>query len=270
MLSEEKLDLKFIMRRTSRATLKLGLILSIVVPAVVLGFGVLVSGTRMEGKIPTVIWVIAVLSFLAGLLFFTTSISDLRHPEKHDVVKWSEFGSPDEQIALIEKDWNTTPTNRRVRFGDYFLTPNWLLQINSTDVRSYPLRYVVWAFPSSKSHSVNGVPTGTTRSVKIHNTKSKFPWSIQLFSDEAMTEFLFALQERAPWGFYGHTQTNYHGWHKDHATFLAAVSARYEAVRTGERIARPVGGFEGEPPQTEASSTQASQGRRVNPSDFDV
>lgn len=230
----EHIDVETLVRNKDKSSLKSAITFLIVAPMVLYGIGRLIA--TQEGRIPTFIWVLLVISVLIGILWAWGDIDNKRNPEKDSRFRWPEIGTRADVQRAIEQEWNSTPLSEKERFGEYFITPSWLIEFSSMEFRPRPLRYVAWAYYSAKSRYVNGVPTGTTRRVMIHHVNGKFPWSIPVESDEQGTEFLFALRRRAPWAFYGYTEAYYLGWKNDPEGFIAAVKDRYTAAQAGQPL----------------------------------
>lgn len=235
----ERLDIRSVIQRNNATNTKIGVIALFIVPLVAFVIGLGIQGLEHR-RFPTLIQVVMGISIVVGALYLLSVFNNKRHPEKHSAFDWPEVGSPNEVLQAIETSWNTSSRDDKVAVtSDHFLTPDWLLHIDSTSFDAWPLKELVWAFYSVKSNYVNGIPTGTTRNINLRFiTPSHFTF-IPVTSDEAAAEFLFALQKRAPWSFFGHTEANHRGWHKERASMIEAVRERISQVSTGQEIPQP-------------------------------
>jgi len=152
------------------------------------------------GGLPDRLWAILVGAVVAlfGLALFGFGIrlgGGYRHPifralgdEAPDIVGQVER---EMESALVFGEWD----------GRIYLSDHWLLS-GGVLIR---LSDLLWFYPKTTKHSVNLVPTGTTRSVELFTTDrsgySVLPLTVNARDD---ADALYAeLLKRAPWAFAG-------------------------------------------------------------------
>lgn len=217
------LDLRAVIKEQSQSSRLAGCFFFLVVPAILWGIARLLGYVAVR-DIPTLIWLPMLISMVVGILLFF--LADKPDIEKLEALRWPEIGTPEQVVQNIEDDWNKTPAEAKFKSDDVYLTPNWLLYV-AVGVDLLYLRSVAWAYFSSVAHSVNHVPTGTTRTILIYRTNSPDPLAVAVDSEKEADEILTELQKRAPWAFYGFKEEYLNAWNKERGRFIHTVRQRY-------------------------------------------
>lgn len=164
---------------------------------------VVVMNTVM-GELPDRVWAIVVgaIVMLFGLALIGTGIrywAGYRHP----IFRALSGDAPElvgKAVGEVESE-----LDRAQVFGAWdgrvYLAEHWLLS-GAVLIR---LSDVLWVYPKTTKHSVNFIPTGTTRSVELFTTKRSGYHALPLTvnAHEGADALYAELLKRAPWAFAG-------------------------------------------------------------------
>ena len=159
---------------------------------------IVAMNTLMDG-LPERPWAIALGSLVAlwGLALMGLAVrfwGGYRHPI---------FRALGSEAATIVADVERELEHAQV-FGEWdrriYLSDHWLLS-GGVLIR---LSDILWFYPKTTRHSVNFIPTGTTRSVELFTTNRSGHNALPLTLNADDADALYAeLLKRAPWAFEG-------------------------------------------------------------------
>jgi len=110
------------------------------------------------------------------------------------------------------------------KFGAMQITTNWLINAGAYKTNVMATRDVVWAYPKVTKHYHNGIPTGTTYSAIIRDSKGQ---SLEISGKkDSVPKLLESLQRRMPWVLVGFSKELEALWMKEKPKFFQLIEQR--------------------------------------------
>jgi hypothetical protein len=104
------------------------------------------------------------------------------------------------------------------------ITTNWLIHAAPYKTSVMATRDVVWTYPKVTKHYHNGIPTGTTYSAIIRDSKGQ---SLEISGKkDAVPKILESLQRRMPWVLVGFSKELDALWQKEKPKFFQLIEQR--------------------------------------------
>jgi hypothetical protein len=145
-------------------------------------------------------------------------------PSLHPImVRLKVIGEPAALAARLDGELATAQGPRA--FGEAKITPSFLLRTSGLTLDVCLLDDIVWAHGKVTQHRTNGIPTGKTFAVIIHD-RHRTTFELPCGKDEVLKAFLQELSGRAPWALFGHSDDLEKAWAKTPAEVIAAVERR--------------------------------------------
>ncbi|MEQ8674473.1 MAG: DUF6709 family protein [Aggregatilineales bacterium] len=181
---------------------------------------------RTNGFIGLAIGGVILLLCMGGLFLFIQRGAD---PTRHPIMKnLAVFGDMSRTVPHLEHEMSYSAHET---IKDVHLTKTWLVKTNGkTHLTAAPYRDLIWIYKKVTQHRTNGINTGKTYTVELHNRHGK---SIVISGKENVIDNLIeAIYPHAPWSIYGFNTNLQQAWNKDRANLIAAVDERREQLRT--------------------------------------
>jgi hypothetical protein len=164
----------------------------------------------------------AVLGIL-GLVMVGIPLRRRLQPDKHPLLlQLAKYGSL--QDVRMRIDTEMRAENGGEKFGAMQITTNWLINAAAYKTNAMATRDVVWAYPKVTKHYHNGIPTGTTYSAIIRDSKGQ---SLEVSGKkDSVPKLLESLQRRMPWVLMGFSKELETLWQKEKPKFFQLIEQR--------------------------------------------
>jgi hypothetical protein len=180
-------------------------------------------GFRFGGYVGLVIGIPALLwCGFSAIRALQRSADPAQHPIARSLAR---FGQPQFVIGEIENEL----LSPRLSMQPLFITANWLVNANPTQVQATRLSDIIWIYKQVTQRRVNGVPTGKTYATHVcdsHGTQLIIPAK----NEQAADQVLAAVYQTAPWVLAGYNAEIAQAWKKDRASLVAAVAQRRQQL----------------------------------------
>jgi hypothetical protein len=169
---------------------------------------------------------------VGGLLLLSlwTSIKSKRrieHPETHPLCKQlGQYGTLYTLVPEIDEEARTAAST----LAGVTFTLNWVIlcSLSKTVVMRRP--EIVWAYKKRTKHSVNFIPTGTTYSLILRDSRGKL---VEISNSEQNIDiYLSSLVQQTPWVIFGFDRKIDKLYQKERPSFVEAVSGRKSSMET--------------------------------------
>ncbi|HVS73529.1 MAG TPA: DUF6709 family protein [Phycisphaerae bacterium] len=149
----------------------------------------------------------------------------MKDPLKHPFAKQlAKIGLVEEMAIALDAEM----LGGGHKVGRVQTTQSWLVRRAMLGCTAVYLGDLAWAYQKSTKHRTNGIPTGTTYSMVMHDIRGK-RFEFRLSQQQVQT-VLKDLAERVPWVVVGYSQELNTRWMKDRGAFLGAVAERKRQV----------------------------------------
>ena len=164
----------------------------------------------------------AVLGIL-GLVMVAIPLRRQLQPDHHPLlIQLAKFGGL--QDVRMRIDTEMRGENGGEKFGAMQITTNWLINAGAYKTNVMATRDVVWAYPKVTKHYHNGIPTGTTYSAIIRDSKGQ---SLEISGKkDSVPKLLESLQRRMPWVLVGFSKELEALWMKEKPKFFQLIEQR--------------------------------------------
>jgi hypothetical protein len=167
---------------------------------------------------------------LAGLWALIQVNRRTEMPERHPLCKaLSRYGPLYSMVPEIDADYSAANST----LGGATFTRNWIVSCWLTKTIVMRRDEIVWVYKKRTKHSVNLIPTGTTYSLILRDTRGKV---LEISNPEQyVNNFLSSLMEQTPWVLFGYDSKLEKLYKKQPQSFGQVVAERkatMEAART--------------------------------------
>jgi hypothetical protein len=171
-------------------------------------------------------WLVAVVAVLIGgigLFLAGLAVRRTMQPDSHPLlVKLSRYGSLQDVRMRIDSEMRSEGGGEQ--FGAMRITSNWLLHAAPYKTDVMASRDIIWAYPKVTKHYHNGIPTGTTHSAIIRDSKGQ---SVEVSGKkESVPKLLESVQRRMPWVLLGFSKDLEALWLKEKPKFFQLIEQR--------------------------------------------
>jgi hypothetical protein len=160
---------------------------------------------------------------ILGLVMVTIPLRRWLQPDNHPLlVQLAKYGGL--QDVRMRIDSEIRGENGGEKFGVMQITTNWLINAGAYKTNVMATRDVVWAYPKVTKHYHNGIPTGTTYSAIIRDSKAQ---SVEISGKkDSVPKLLESLQRRMPWVLIGFSKELESLWMKEKPKFFQLIEQR--------------------------------------------
>jgi hypothetical protein len=110
------------------------------------------------------------------------------------------------------------------QFGAMRITSNWLIHAAAYKSDVMASRDIIWAYPKVTKHYHNGIPTGTTYSAILRDSKGQ---SVEVSGKkDSVPKLLESVQRRMPWVLIGFSKELEALWLKEKQRFFQLIEER--------------------------------------------
>lgn len=169
--------------------------------------------------------VVLVVIFIAGVAGMLRLISRQTDINQHPIYKsLARYGDPQNIIKQIEGEMALGSE----QVGKLKLTPKWAVSSTQTTFEAVYLKDAVWMYKMVTQHRTNGIPTGKSFKVLIHDKHGK---SIEVPANKKNVDnMLQSIYQRAPWIITGFSEELQNLWKSGDGKLrmIAEVEARQQ------------------------------------------
>jgi hypothetical protein len=167
-----------------------------------------------------IVWLFALVGCM-WLLY--TNTHKLGAPQQDEMLKTlSRYGDMEEVAVEIEGELFGTEPVRKVE--KLKLTKNWLIDDRFAHFEAFRLDSIVWYYKHITQHYINGIPSGKTISLYIHDATGK---KVAINGSMKQVDVMLrTIYELTPWAIAGFTEQIKQGWDFQRASLVAAVEER--------------------------------------------
>jgi len=160
---------------------------------------------------------------LLGLVMVGIPLRRQLQPDSHPLlVQLAKYGGL--QDVRMRIDSEIRGENGGEKFGAMQITTNWLINAGAYKTNVMATRDVVWAYSKVTKHYHNGIPTGTTYSAIIRDSKAQ---SVEISGKkDSVPKLLESLQRRMPWVLIGFSKELEALWVKEKPKFFQLIEQR--------------------------------------------
>ena len=160
---------------------------------------------------------------ILGLVMVAIPLRRQLQPDHHPLlIQLAKFGGL--QDVRMRIDTEMRGENGGEKFGAMQITTNWLINAGAYKTNVMATRDVVWAYPKVTKHYHNGIPTGTTYSAIIRDSKGQ---SLEISGKkDSVPKLLESLQRRMPWVLVGFSKELEALWMKEKPKFFQLIEQR--------------------------------------------
>jgi hypothetical protein len=180
------------------------------------------------------LWVaIAAAGFGAlGLFLVGLPLKRQLQPESHPLLtQLAKYGGLQDVRMRIDSEVRSEGGGEK--FGAMQITTNWLIQAAAYKTNVMATRDVVWTYPKVTKHYHNGIPTGTTYSAIIRDSKGQ---SLEISGKkDSVPKLLESLQRRMPWVLVGFSKELEALWLKEKPKFFQLIEQRRASLAGATR-----------------------------------
>jgi hypothetical protein len=143
------------------------------------------------------------------------------NPETHPLCKaLSQYGPLHTLVPEIDGEASTAAST----LGGVTFTVNWIILCSLTKTVAMRRPEIVWIYKKRTKHSVNFIPTGTTYSLILCDSRGKM---LEISNAEPQLDaYLASLAEQTPWVKFGYDRKLEKLYKKQRPAFVEAVSER--------------------------------------------
>jgi len=169
---------------------------------------------------------VALLFILLATWLYYLSKRRIDSPEKHPLARAiAQYGALYSLVPQIDAE---------VKAGSAYMlgvrmTDNWFVSCTVTNSTVMRRDEVLWAYKKRTKHSVNFVPTGSSYSSVLRDSRGK-AFEISASTEEQSDGFLNAIVSRTPWIIVGYDKKLEKLYKKSRAEFLALVAQRKDSA----------------------------------------
>jgi len=160
---------------------------------------------------------------ILGLVMVGIPLRRQLQPDSHPLLlQLAKYGSL--QDVRMRIDTEMRGENGGEKFKLMQITTNWLIHAAPYKTVVMATRDVVWAYPKVTKHYHNGIPTGTTYSAIIRDSKGQ---SLEISGKkDSVPKLLESLQTRMPWLLIGFSKELEALWLKEKPKFFQLIEQR--------------------------------------------
>ncbi|MGB1285130.1 MAG: DUF6709 family protein [Aggregatilineales bacterium] len=170
---------------------------------------------------------VLVIAMLGSAWLLITGLMRLSNPEKHPIMKnLSRYGNPKDVAKDIKDDLMMSEQEvEKLRFSR-----QWVVYKNGGDFEAARFDDLLWIYKHVTQHRTNGIKTGKTFVVKLHDRYGK---EITVTGKEPEVDaMLNAIFQRAPWVLAGFNDQLDQAMKKDINSVIQAVEQRKAQVNS--------------------------------------
>jgi len=151
------------------------------------------------------------------------------HPETHPLCKvLSQYGS----LYTIVPEIDAEARNAMSTLTGVTFTANWVILCSLTSTVAMHRGDIIWAYKKRTKHSVNFIPTGTTYSLVLRDSRGKL---VEISSAETNIDaYLNSLADQTPWVIFGYNKKLDKIYKKERSAFAEIVLARKTSMVAGK------------------------------------
>jgi hypothetical protein len=160
---------------------------------------------------------------LLGLWLVGIPLRRQLQPENHPLLKQlAKYGQLQDIRMRIDSEIRGEGGGEK--FRSMQITTNWLIHAAPYKTNVMATKDVVWAYPKVTKHYHNGIPTGTTYSAIIRDSKGQ---SLEISGKkDSVPKLLESLQRRMPWVLMGFSKELEALWSKEKPKFFQLIEQR--------------------------------------------
>jgi len=184
----------------------------------------MLDATGFRGKSDNLLAAAGGLLFaIFGVALVGIPLRRLIQPDKHPLlIHLAKFGNLQEIRMRIDSELRSEGGGEK--FGSMQITTNWLVSAMSYKTSVMATKDVVWAYPKVTKHYTNGIPTGTSYSAIIRDSKGQ---SLEISGKkDSVPKLLESLQRRMPWVLLGFNKELDTMWLKQKPKFFQLMEQR--------------------------------------------
>jgi hypothetical protein len=158
-----------------------------------------------------------------GLFLAALAVCRTMQPDSHPLLaKLARYGSLQDVRMRIDSEMRSEGGGEQ--FGAMRITSNWLIQAAAYKTDVMASRDIIWAYPKVTKHYHSGIPTGTTHSAILRDSKGQ---SVEVSGKkESVPKLLESVQRRMPWVLLGFNKELEALWLKEKPKFLQLIEQR--------------------------------------------
>jgi hypothetical protein len=178
-----------------------------------------------DGLVPGGILVGILLLF--SLWTYIKSKKRNEHPETHPLCKaLSQYGPLYTIVPEIDAEARTAAST----LSGVTFTLNWVILCSLTKTVAMRRQEIVWVYKKRTKHSVNFIPTGTTYSLVLRDSRGRL---LEISNSEQNVDgYLSSLAKQTPWVIFGYDRKLEKLYKKQRPVFMQAVSERKISMET--------------------------------------
>jgi len=188
---------------------------------------VMLDETRFDGTAP--FWLSVFVCAIGFALWNIKKYLNRReNPSDHPIsAQLKKYGNPNQVALEIEQEMKNPMA--RADIACAILTPSWLIIRTIWGAHVVKLEDLLWVYPKEVHHSINFIPTGTSRSM-IFGTNDKRLLEVSC-SQREITKLMHTAATLAPWVYKGYAQDVHAAWYNNFQEMCDNVEAAKQELR---------------------------------------
>jgi hypothetical protein len=191
---------------------------------------IMVDATGRYGEELILGYIVVGALFVSGLWMLFLSKRRAETPERHPLCKaLSQYGPLYSVVPQIDADIAAGSAT----FSSMTFSRDWIISCWLTQVAVMRRDEVIWIYKKRTKHSVNFIPTGSSYSLVLRDSRGKL---LELSNSEKdVNLYLTSLGEQTPWVIFGYDKQVEKLYKKQLQAFVRTVSDRKAAIQAAEK-----------------------------------